>query len=322
MMVKSQMCAGMRWLVFGCYVLVAAARVVTMAWKTCSDATGCAKTQADLGRDFASIRSFGTSHVYLFCGYGVAANGSFAFIPNPPQRWGVPSICRQAAALIAATPDVSYSIMVEARLDFGPGLSSLVSDGDGGRRFGAEAAAVLATFPQPKARVPGAVADGVGLQLDFERGHNKSVPLPTAADFAAMVGSVASQVPAGVGVSVSMCPYLSDYGQLIASGATALNDMDLYHADSATGFEGKLQTSMARLGSSSRAAFAAGISLFPAQNGWENTTAGLSDRLSALQAAGISRVNVFCWPLLGFASAAPPALIHRWAQMLSAWVRS
>ena len=191
---------------------------------------------------------------------------------------------------------------------------------DGGVRFGAEAAAVLATFPQPQARAPGAHSDGVGLQLDFERGKDKSLPLPSDASFARMVGGIATQLPGGVGVAVSMCPYLSGYQQLLAAGATDINDMDLYHAANTSNFDAKLQVSMRRLGSGDRGAFAAGVSLFPLSNGWENTTTGLTDRLAALERVGVDRVNLFCWPLLGFPSAAPPALVSSWAEAMAAWV--
>ena len=101
--------------------------------------------------------------------------------------------------------------------------------------------------------------------------------------------------------------------------AAAVNDMDLYHAASAADYATKLKVSMQRLGSGSRSAFAAGVSLFPLRNGWENTTAGLEDRLAALQRVGVDRVNVFCWPLLGFPSAAPPELVDSWARTLTAW---
>ena len=59
-----------------------------------------ARTSADLEKDFATIKSFGTSHIYLFCGFGVTSNGSFAVIPDPPQRWGVLSICRQVRRVV------------------------------------------------------------------------------------------------------------------------------------------------------------------------------------------------------------------------------
>jgi len=285
-----------------------------MVWKTCNNAVGCAKTNADLEKDFATIQSFGASHVYLFCGF-VTPNGSFAVVPNPPQRWGILSICRQAAVLIASTANMSYSIIVESRLDFFPGpnagLQKLIHDG--GARFGAEAAAVLASFPQPT------TGGGIGLQLDFERGKDKTWPLPTNDAFNRMVSGIASKVPGGVGIAVSQCPYLSDYQQLLSSGAVAVNDMDLYHAANRSNYDAKLQVSLQRLGTGSRDAFAAGVSLFPLKNGWEDTNAGLHDRLAALDAAGIHRVNMFCWPLLGFPSAAPPELVKSWAETMTKW---
>ena len=290
-----------------------ARRTVTMTWKTCNDAQGCARTTADLKKDFAVIRSFGVTHIFLFCGFGVTRNGSFAVIPDPPQRWGVLGICLQASILIAATPNMSYSVMVEGPLDFNAGLQKLIHDG--GTRFGAEVAEVLAGFPQSQ-------AGGVGLQLDMERGKNKTLPLPADADFNKMVAGIASQILGPIGIAVSQCPYLSDYQQLLSSGAKWVNDMDLYHAANKSDFGAKLQVSMHRLGSGSRGAFAAGVSLFPLQNGWENTNAGLEDRLAALDAAGVTRVNIFCWPLLGFPTAAPPALVESWARALTAWIKS
>ena len=192
-------------------------RTAMMAWKTCNNAPGCARTRADLEHDFATIQSFGVTHIELYCGFGIESNGSFATIPAPPQRWGVLSICRQAAILIASTPNMSYSIMVEGPLDFNGGLQRVIRDG--GARFGAEAAAVLATFPQYRPH-PGATPPGVvGLQLDFERGQDKTIPLPSPADFAAMVSGIAKHVPGGVGIAVSQCPYLSHYDQLLENGA-------------------------------------------------------------------------------------------------------
>ena len=170
-------------------------------------------------------------------------------------------------------------------------------------------------FPQPPA------GPGVGLQLDFERGRNKTLPLPTNDAFSRMVAGISGEVPGGVGVAVSQCPYLADYQQLLSSGADAVNDMDLYHADNLSDYDAKLQGSMRRLGSGSRGAFAAGVSLFPTHNGWEDTNAGLEDRLAALDAAGIRRVNMFCWPLLGFPTAAPPDLVRSWAQTMTAWTK-
>ena len=74
----------------------------------------------------------------------MTAEGGCAVIPSPPQRWGVLSICKEAAALIVQA-NLTYSVMVEGRLDFNGGLEQAIRDG--GRRLGFEAHAAMADLP-------------------------------------------------------------------------------------------------------------------------------------------------------------------------------
>ena len=277
----------------------ATSRVVSLCWKT------VAQNKTELQSELKDIQAFGVTEVLLFCGFGATPTGGFAVIPNPPQRWGVHAICLEAAALLVQA-QVKYTVMAEARLDFKTGLMNVI--GDAGHTFAQQALPALASLPGTP-----------GLQLDFERGQDKTIPMPSAAAFATTVGGIAKGLGRGVGVAVSMCPYLSDYSAILGAGAVLVDDMDLYRAKSASDFRQKLGVSMKRLGSANKTRFGAGFSLFPKLNGYENSSAGLKDRLVALNAAGVSRVNVFCWPLLGFKSAASAKLIAEWSAILKAW---
>ena len=274
---------------------------------------------AGLARELDGVLAFGAGAVSLYCGHGPLANGSFGVVPDPPQRWGVATLCAPALRLLAAR-GVPTMIMASARSDF-PGLAEAVALG--GDAFGGQARAVLEALEAPLAasRMP-----PLGLDLDFERGKDKAAPIPSAADFAAFTGGVKAALNAKGGKPRRMdvcvdtfCSFLSDYALLTSKGgADSVTDMGLYHAGSRAEFASKLAASVAAAGASAPATLAAGISLYP-QGAWENSTASATERLDVLSGAGVRSAAVFVWPTLDVPGAASPDLKRAWQSALSRW---
>ena len=200
-------------------------RTVGVCWKPYSRAT-----LQDEVQNMSALLS--ATELIVYCGLGAQTNGSFGVVTAAhSSRWGQPELCLPALAAARNGGIKSIQVMVESRTDmpaFDPALKR------GGRAFGTDMFALLGS------RYP----DVDGVTFDFERGEDKSTPVPTPQQFAEFLGGVVGVSPqkrdgsARYAVDVSMdskgCPYLSTFSPLLQVGVRRVRDMGLYHAPNST----------------------------------------------------------------------------------------
>ena len=287
-------------------------RTVGVCWKPFSRAT----LQGEVQNMSAQLSA---TELIVYCGLGARANGSFGVVTAAhPSRWGQPELCVPALAAARNGGIKSIQVMVESRTDM-PAFDAALKRG--GRAFGSEMFALLGS------RYP----DVDGVTFDFERGEDKSAPIPTPPQFAEFLGGVVGASPqnldgsARYAVDVSMdskgCPYLSKFPPLLQAGVRRIRDMGLYHAPNSTYWRSTLAAAIANaaqgVGGSTAAALErldVGLSL-PTKFAWEETPASLTERFAAAQSDGVRHVHVFDYQFAQLPGVSPN-MQQAWTQNL------
>ena len=224
------------------------------------------------------------TRVSVYCGFGTHDNGTFG-VPAHTNgyQWGSPETCVDAIPA-ALSLGLQVDVMVEGRT---PAMTHAINGG--GHSFGAAAVQMINSyFPNN--------ASSLGLNFDFERGHDKSAPMPTQEEFSGFIRQV------GHYANVSLCVaswsrWTANYTSLIEdSGATRVWDMSTYHATSATEWKEKLRSEVdnARYVVDK---YSVGFELSPKYQ-YEKEASSVGQRLRILERnhKSVHSVCIFAWP--------------------------
>jgi hypothetical protein len=254
-------------------IVESSAHRITMWWKPNQSSLIAEDVSGMIGR-------FAVTDVIVYCGYAALADGTFGVDPHPEGGWGNVTLCSQAVHA-ASSAGLGVQIIVEGRID-GNAQSALDA---GGSAFGKSAWKTISS------RYPNVT----GLNIDWEVGHNKSVSVPSQDEMDRFTADFAAALMPRLSVTVcasQFTTYVSNFSRIIASNATTVFDMGLYHGISSPEWQTKLTTAIANAGSTT--SIAAGLALEP-KFPWENTTASVVDRFSAIQQSGVDHIALFAW---------------------------